>query len=81
MSRLNLTRERDLAAEWDLPLEQFRVLRRRHRWAHVAFSRQDVRYTDAQVEQIVHDMTRRDSGRRSASESAGLTKRSAARAS
>lgn len=76
---LHLTRERDLAEQWELTLEQFRILRRRHRWAHVAFSRQDIRYTDAQVEQIVHDMTRRDSSRRAKSEAIGLTKRSAAR--
>lgn len=73
---MRLTRESDLAAEWDLTHEQFRTLRRRHGWSHVKFSRQDIRYTDGQVEQIVRDMT--TAGQKKAGiESSGLTARSA----
>lgn len=54
---MRLTREADLAAQWDMTLEQIRALRRRHGWAHVQMSRQDIRYTDAQIEYIVVQMT------------------------
>lgn len=79
MSRLALTREQELAEAWDLSLEQFRVLRRRHGWAHVKLSRQDIRYTDAQIDHIVQQMT--VIGQPKRTESSGLTDRSAARAS
>lgn len=75
---LHLTREADLADEWDLSLDQFRLLRRRHGWAHVKFSRQDIRYTDAQIEQIVRDMTARPDHGETAT-TGGLTSRSARR--
>lgn len=54
---MRLTREAELAAAWDMALEQIRVLRRRHGWAHVRLSRQDIRYTDEQIARIVHDLT------------------------
>lgn len=78
---VHLTRESDVAAEWDLSLDQFRVLRRRHNWAHVPFSRQDIRYTDAQIEQIVRDMTTTDAEKarartRKSESGSGLTERS-----
>lgn len=78
---VRLTRESVLADEWDLSLEQFRLLRRRHNWAHVPFSRQDIRYTDEQVEQIVRDMTTTDAEKarartRKAESGSGLTERS-----
>jgi hypothetical protein len=78
---LALTREADLAARWEMRHEQFRELRRRHGWAHVKFSRQDIRYTDAQIEQIVRDMTATGTPKPAVNEDAGLTKRSARRAS
>lgn len=74
---MRLVREADLAAEWDISLAQFRLLRRRHRWAHVEFSRQDIRYTDEQIAQIVRDMTARSAAK--AEVAAGLTSRSARR--
>ncbi len=80
MSRLALTREQELAAQWDLPVDQFRILRRRHGWAHVKLSRQDIRYTDAQIEHIVAQMTVIGKPKKAAADS-GLTDRSAARAS
>lgn len=76
---VTLTREADLANRWDMSIEQFRLLRRRHRWAHVAFSRQDIRYTDEQIEQIVRDMTTRATATKS--QDGPLTSRSAARSS
>ena len=76
---MKLTREPDLAAEWDLSHEQFRLLRRRHGWAHVKFSRQDIRYTDAQIEQIVRDMTAVGATRSAPAKGSGQTTRSAAR--
>lgn len=72
---MKLTREADLAADWDLSHEQFRLLRRRHGWAHVRLSRQDIRYTDEQVVQIVRDMT--TSGAKRVVDDSGLTARSA----
>ena len=76
---LNLTRESELAAKWDMTYEQFRLLRRRHGWAHVKFSRQDIRYTDAQIEHIVQQMT--VIGHRAPTTGSGQTERSARRAS
>lgn len=75
-----LTREADLAERWDLPVEQFRILRRRHGWAHVKFSRQDIRYTEAQIEHIVNQMTVIGKPANPAVDS-GQTARSARRAS
>ena len=75
---MKLTREADLAAEWDLSAEQFRVLRRRNGWAHVRLSRQDIRYTDEQIVQIVRDMTSRSS-HRAVPVAGGQTGRSARR--
>lgn len=72
---MKLTREADLAADWGLSHQQFRLLRRRHGWAHVRLSRQDIRYTEAQIEQIVRDMTTAGTSRKA--ESTGLTSRSA----
>jgi len=77
---LDLTRESDLADRWDLTLDQFRILRRRHGWAHVKFSRQDIRYTEAQVAHIVEQMTVQGQPTKRGEDS-GLTARSAKRAS
>lgn len=75
---MKLTRETDLAAEWDMTLDQFRVLRRRHGWAHVRFSRQDIRYTAEQIAAIVRDLTQRKAIKAATDEQ---TSRSRARAS
>lgn len=77
---LHLTREADLADEWQMGHEQFRLLRRRHGWSHVRFSRQDIRYTDEQVVQIVRDLTTRDDAKPRQS-ATGQTERSARRVS
>lgn len=75
---MKLARESELATRWDLTLEQFRLLRRRHGWSHVKLSRQDIRYTEAQIEHIVQQMT--VDGRPAQTET-GQTARSARRAS
>lgn len=77
---MNLVRETDLAARWDLTLEQFRLLRRRHGWSHVKLSRQDIRYTEAQIDHIVEQMTVHGRPAKVASDN-GQTSRSARRAS
>lgn len=74
-----LTREADLAAELDMPREQLQQLRRLHGWAHVRFSHKDIRYTDAQLDQIIRDMT--VAGKPVKKSDAGQTARSARRAS
>jgi hypothetical protein len=72
--------ESEVAESWHLTLEQFRLLRRRHGWSHVKFSRQDIRYTDAQLEQIVRDMTVAGSERPARVSGSGLTERARRRA-
>lgn len=72
---MKLSREADVAGDWDMSLEQFRLLRRRHGWSHVKFSRQDIRYTDAQLEQIVRDMTVAGVTPKPTSPGSGLTSR------
>ncbi|MGZ4518926.1 MAG: hypothetical protein ACXVXP_00340 [Mycobacteriaceae bacterium] len=76
---MKLTTEADLAAAFGITPEQAADLRRTKNWPHVRLTRFDVRYTDMQVEQIVasHSVT----PKRTPAEDAGLTKRSAARAS
>lgn len=76
---LKLVKESVVAAEWELSLEQMRILRRRHGWACVKFSRQDIRYTEEQLARIVHELTTKAS--RSEQRSSGQTSRSQKRAS
>lgn len=78
---MKLIREADLAAEWGYTHEQFRYLRRKHGWARVEISRQDVRYTEAQVELIVMQLTVTGVKKRSEKKSSGQTARSIARRS
>ncbi|HET7386115.1 MAG TPA: hypothetical protein VFJ19_05545 [Nocardioidaceae bacterium] len=62
---MRLTPEPDLAEQFGVTEDRLRKLRLKHRWPHVRLSRFDVRYTDAQVEQIVAQMTvapKRESG-------------------
>ena len=53
----HLTTDADLAAEFGIDVEKLHILRRRHGWPCVKLGRFDVRFTDAQVEQIVAQMT------------------------
>jgi hypothetical protein len=75
---LELTREADLAADWGISPAKVARLRCANKWPHVRLSRFDVRYTDAQIEQIVA-MQSAVGGPRA--KSSGLTSRSARRAS
>jgi PP-loop superfamily ATP-utilizing enzyme len=77
---MKLIREADLAADWGYTHEQFRYLRRKHDWARVEISRQDIRYTEDQIEAIVHQLTVRGK-RQVKAVDAGQTSRSKARAS
>lgn len=50
---MRLTSEADLAAAFGLDEDKVAELRRSQHWPHVRLTRFDVRYTDAQIEQIV----------------------------
>lgn len=50
---MNLTTDAELAEQFGLTLERLHTLRRRNRWPFVQLGRFDIRFTDAQVEQIV----------------------------
>lgn len=77
---MNLTTDQQLAEEFGVSVERLHELRRRHHWPHVRLGRFDVRFTDAQVEQIVamHSETATATGG-SDLRLAGQTARSAAR--
>lgn len=55
MSRL--TTEEELAEMFGLEVDKLRVLRVRQSWPHVRLTRFDVRFTEAQIEQIVKART------------------------
>lgn len=79
---MKLIKAADLAAEWDMSEPDLLRRRRRYGWPCVQLSRQDVRFTEQQVEQIVAMQSR--SGKptpKKDSKSTGQTKRSASRAS
>lgn len=76
---MKLTTEADLAEQFEIEPEKAADLRKRQGWPHVRLTRFDVRYTDAQIEQII--ASRSVAGERAlevAAES-GLTQRSARR--
>jgi hypothetical protein len=50
---MKLTTEAELAEDFGITPERAAELRNKRKWPHVRFGRFDVRYTDAQVEQIV----------------------------
>jgi hypothetical protein len=50
---VRLTTEAELADLFQLSAERAAELRRANSWPHVRLGRSDVRYTDAQIEQIV----------------------------
>lgn len=76
---MNLTTETQLAEQFGLDIEKASELRRRHNWPHVRLGRFDVRYTDAQVEQIVALHTSAPKSESGAATVPGQTKRSIAR--
>jgi hypothetical protein len=73
---MNLTTAADLAASFGIDEAKLHRLRVRNNWPCVKFGRNDVRFTDAQVEQIVglQSQATKPKGK-----VAGQTKRSAAR--
>lgn len=52
-----LTTDAELAERFGIDLEKLHILRRRHGWPCVKLGRFDVRFTDAQVDQILTQMT------------------------
>ena len=53
MSAGDLTTAAELAERWGMSEEQFHEKRRRQGWPHVALGRFNIRFTDAQIEQII----------------------------
>lgn len=83
MSRATLTKAADLAAEWDMSETELKRRVRRYGWPVVKLSRNDWRFTDQQIEQIVAMQSR--AGKPAAAKDrpakTGQSKRSASRAS
>lgn len=79
---MKLTSEVELAEEFGMPVEKLRDLRQRKRWPHVRLSRFDIRFTDAQVAEIVakHTVKPTVPTAEAVAAKTGLTKRSASRA-
>jgi len=50
---MNLTTPADLAEQFGLTEKKLHELRKLHRWPHVRLGRFDIRFTAAQVEQII----------------------------
>ena len=50
---MNLTTDAQLADQFGISTDKLHALRKQHRWPHVRLGRFDIRFTDAQVEQIV----------------------------
>lgn len=81
----NLTTEAELAEMLGKTPQQIGALRRKHCWPHVYMGRYDRRYTDAQLDSIIDQMTRRSTRaakpKKSGAEDMGRTSRSASRRS
>lgn len=76
---MNLTTPEDLAAKFGVTVERLHELRKRQSWPHVRLGRFEIRFTDAQVEQII--ATNSVTPAKSTAGNSGLTERSARRAS
>lgn len=50
---MNLISDTDLAERFRIDVAKLHELRKRHHWPHVKLGRFEVRFTEAQVEQIV----------------------------
>jgi hypothetical protein len=50
---MNLTTDAQLAEQFGITLDRLHTLRKRNRWPFVQLGRFDIRFTDAQVEQII----------------------------
>lgn len=77
---MNLITDTDLAERFGLSVDKLHELRKRHHWPHVKLGRFEVRFTEAQVEQIIgqHAVTP-VSETATVRPVAGQTKRSASR--
>ena len=74
---MKLSTEQELADRFGLTVEKVRDLRVRQSWPHVRLTRFDVRFTEAQIEQIVKART--VAGIKPTTTETGLTDRSARR--
>jgi hypothetical protein len=80
MSRAALTKAADLAAEWDMTEAELKRRARRYGWPVVRLSRNDWRFTEQQIEQIVAMQSRATKPAPSrAKPGTGQSKRSASR--
>ena len=70
-----------LAERLAVDVEKLHVLRRRHGWPCVKLSRQDVRFTEQQAEQIIASRTKAQRPAKKDAPKNGLTSRSAKAAS
>lgn len=77
---MRLTSDVDLAAEFGITVEKLHDLRKRYGWPHVRLSRFDFRFTDEQIAEIVASRSVSPSHSSQAASTAGLTERSARRA-
>lgn len=68
-----------LADEFGIDVERLHKLRRRYAWPHVRLGRKDIRFTPAQVEEIVRMHSEDAPSLPSSVAIAGQTKRSARR--
>jgi hypothetical protein len=73
---VKLTTDVDLAADFDITVEELHRLRKKHGWPFVPFGRFKIRFTDEQIEQIVATQSVVPEAKEPA---AGLTARSASR--
>ena len=75
---MNLTTDHDLAARFGISVDKLHALRKSNNWPHVRLGRWDIRFTDAQIAQIVDSQSVRPS-KQAATAGTGLTGRSAKR--
>ena len=70
--------EQELADQFGISLDKLQKFRRAYRWPCVKLGRFDIRYTPAQVEQIVAMQTHASTGKKSKPATTGQTARSRA---
>lgn len=76
---MNLTTPETLAETFGITAEKLHELRKRHHWPHVRLGRFEIRFTDAQVEQIVAMHSEAPKKQAAPLKVAGQTARSASR--
>lgn len=77
---MRLTTDAQLAEQFGITVDKLHALRKQNSWPFVRLGRFDIRFTDAQIAQIVDSQTVAPSGKK-VTAATGLTGRSAARRS